>query len=246
LAQYDTPFRSSVSLAMSFISLISFICTFTVLYFIWRNELYRKRHTRIIMYLCISDLVQSFATLLSFLWATEVPDFGEPGCIVQGVILQIGDVASSIASAVICTYVFATVYADNWKWIKTPGIIFERVGASLIYGVSILFACIGWMRYAATGVPFYTPVGFRSWCWINEAYPVDRMMLHYAWIFLICFYMFCLYILLGRYLHTHSKNAPNEREVKKKKKIDLQSDWISDCVFYCFCSYRIRSPCDCH
>jgi len=169
--------------------LLSMLGSSSILFFIIRAKLYKKLHTRVILYLCISDLFQGMEGASSFGWINTKPFDYEPWCTFQSLMFEYGDCASAIASAVIATLVFGNV--NSFKFIKcmgTPGPIFERISLAFIFGCPLLFVFCGFMRQVVTGDPFYTPVGFDSWCWISESFPVERMMLHYTWIFVVFFF----------------------------------------------------------
>jgi len=181
---FDTPFRSQVSVAIASVGLLSLMGSLTVISCMIFFKMYKKLHTRIVMYLCIADIFQSIASLSSFAWVNKVPQDSDGICIFQGVMYQIGNVASAIAAAFVGSFLFANIFSFDYKrWIATPGKKFEIISVGTIFGGSLLLMSIGWMRFATTNIPFYTPIGFRSWCWINESYPLERLMLHYTWIF---------------------------------------------------------------
>jgi len=104
--------------------------------------------------------------------------------------------------------------------------------------LSLLGVIIGWLRYASnTGVPFFAPIAFRSWCWISDKYALERIMLLHMWIIIVCFVLFGFYIHIiytvkqvtsGGAENKSSKAALKRANIVKKKK----NDWISNSLFY--------------
>eukprot|EP01124_Arcella_intermedia_P014007 TRINITY_DN20395_c0_g1_i1.p1 TRINITY_DN20395_c0_g1~~TRINITY_DN20395_c0_g1_i1.p1 ORF type:complete len:267 (-),score=40.81 TRINITY_DN20395_c0_g1_i1:131-931(-) len=154
-------------------------------------------NSRLVMYLSVADLIQSLASTASWMWIRKAPVIGTSGCTYQGFMFEYGNVASSFASAVIGTYVFCNIFSFDYPKLKiNKPKRFEIISVIFIFGLSLLFALIGFMRSTPNHI-FYAPVGYGGWCWISEYYSIERFMIHYTWIFLICFYLFFIYLMIG-------------------------------------------------
>jgi hypothetical protein len=220
---YDTPFRSSVSTGIGILGLFSCLSDATIISLIFCFKLHRQLHTRLVIYLCMSDFLQGLAGVSSLGWIHRVPQIGDSLCTFQSLMFQVGDLASAIASAFIGVFIWSNVHSFTLPWLSSPGTKFEMTAVGGTFGIPILFAFIAWFRQLATGIPIYTPVGFHSWCWVSELYPVERLMLHYTWIFLVCLLLFFLYIYLIVTLrkNTFSNRRPSQAQKAARKKQNL-------------------------
>jgi len=194
----DPPdFRSAVSLSMGIIGLLSSTLSGCIICLIIGHNLYQKLHVRLLLQLCISDFIQGLAGASSLGWVKNEPSAINPSelCLFQSMMFQLGDLGSAISSLFIVFYVWATIHRVQYTCVAAPGKRFGYIALFCGCFFPILFSVIGWIRYRAIpDQPLYTAVGFRSWCWISESYPTERMMIHHTWIFLICFTLFILYI----------------------------------------------------
>jgi hypothetical protein len=204
-------------------------------------------HTRLVLYLCINDFIQGLAASSSLGYINHPPQFGDSLCLFQAIMFQIGDVGSAIASFYIGIYVWSNINYLSYPWIKTPGKIFERIVVVGVFGFSILLCIIGEIRAAVAGYPIYTPVGFKAWCWVNERYSLERLMIHYTWIILICFLLFVIYIHIMITLYRAGKldsfsGGSKEKDDKKKlaKKM-IGFPIVFFCAFIPLCCERVIS-----
>uniref|UniRef100_A0A6B2LC25 G-protein coupled receptors family 1 profile domain-containing protein n=1 Tax=Arcella intermedia TaxID=1963864 RepID=A0A6B2LC25_9EUKA len=179
-------------------------------------KFHRKKCKRLIFYLIIADLIQSIATSSSWMWMEQEAVAGI-ACTVQGFLLQFGDVSSAFASAVIGTCVFCQVLAFDYPILKIDNKLFEIVSVVITFGGSLLLALIGFIR-EKPNKPFYAPVGYGAWCWISDEYNLERLMLHYIWIFMICLYLFLTYFLVG-FVSCRSKQSVDPSNTAKRAQV---------------------------
>jgi len=188
-----------------------------------------------ILYLAIGDFIQGLATSGSLGLIDHVPQFGETLCIYQAVVFQIGNMTSAMASFYIGIFVWLYVHFLHLNWVPLPEKKFEIITVCSVFGLPIIFCVIGEIKALILDIPIYTPVGFRSWCWISEQYPIERLMLHYTWILLICFILFCLYIHIFITLSKDTNIASSGGEDKERieRKALAQSMLGFPIIFFC-------------
>jgi len=239
-------FRSSVSTGVGIIGLISTCSSFSIILLIIRLRLYKQIHTRLVLYLCMSDFIQGLAAVSSLGWINHVPLQTDTLCIYQAIMFQIGDLASSVASFYIGLYVWLNIHFLQFPWIQNPGRKFERIVVVSIVGVSVSFCVIGQIKSSVIGIQIYDPVGFKAWCWIGDAFALERIVLHYLWIMVICFILFVLYInitiTLNRTTLIDDSEFSNEEEKSKRKKLALKMigfPIIFFCAFVPLCMDRV-------
>jgi len=238
-------FRYEVAAGMGSIGLISTVASFIIICLIVKFKLYRQLHTRLVLYLCISDFLQGLAGVSSLGWIHRPPQFGESLCIFQAVMFQIGDIGSAAASFFICLYVWANINFLTYPWIKTPGKIFERITVVTVFSSAVGLCIIGEIRGAVAGFPIYTPVGFKAWCWIHERYSLERLMIHYTWIILICFLLFVIYIhIMITLCRSGADSLSGKSEHDKKKRLAKKMigfPIVYFCAFIPLCCERVIS-----
>jgi hypothetical protein len=204
-------------------------------------KIYEKMHVRLVLYLCIADFLHGVGASLSLGFVNHVPQTGEGLCTMQAILTQVGDVTSGFMSLFIGFFVWANVHGFNYSWVENPGKKFEIIALIFSWGISIFFIVIGWIRYSVTGFQFFTPVGFRSWCWISEIYPTERITLLWVWIFTINITLFILYIhimktLYRKKIYDLKKTEENYKKQKKLAKIMIGFPVV---FFFCICTIRI-------
>jgi len=163
------------------------------------------------------------------------PVTGEGGCNFQAIMFQTGNVASAIASFYIGVFVWSNIHFLHYSWMITPGVKFERLVVFSVFGLSIIFCIIGELRSLAIKMPIYVPIGFKSWCWISEKFPLERLMIHYTWIFLICFCLFVFYFHIMITLNTSNPDAESmssKGDSGKKRRLALKMIGFP-IVFFC-------------
>ncbi|KAK0124577.1 hypothetical protein ONS95_009526 [Cadophora gregata] len=80
-----------------------------------------------------------------------------------------------------------------------------------IAGAWIFVYTMGAVGPLLQGADFY--VRANAWCWINEAYSLERLWLHYFWIFVAMFLTIVIYLCIFIFLHT----APNSCAILKHR-----------------------------
>jgi len=230
-----TALQWQTATSLGIIGLFSMMGSLTIIALIFRLKLYKQMHTRLVLYLCCADLIQEMASVTSLAWISSPPHSGQSSCIFQSVMFQTGNVASAIASLWIGLYVWCNIHYLYYSWIVTPGKKFEIFAASSIFGVSALFTIIGELRSVVTGVAIYVPVGFQAWCWMSTAFAIERFMLHYTWIMIICAILFLLYFHIMITLNKNESEAASVGSDKdKKKKLALKMVGFPIIFFWAF------------
>jgi len=160
-----------------------------------------------VLYLCIGDFVQGIGAVFSLGFIRHIPEIGEGFCILQAILLQTGDIMSAMMSVFIGIFVWTNIHYMNYSWLSPPGKKFEYTAIILSWSTAVLLVIVGWIRYAVDGHDFYTPIGFRSYCWIHEHYANDRIGLLYGWLFLAVLLLFILY---AHVIYTLTRDIPVE------------------------------------
>jgi len=142
-------------------------------------------------------------------------------CVFQAFVYQLGDVASAFASFFIGIWVWTTIHQLHYSWLRLPGKKFEILTLLVVVGVPVLFIIIGWVKATITGIPFFGPTSLNAWCWISEAYPIERIMFEYAWMFLISFILFGLYIHIMKTLRETATES-GAADAKEKKNLAMK------------------------
>lgn len=140
-------------------------------------------------------------------------------CKTQGILIQVGDLGSAFSSLIICLnllliLVFRITPATRWLMVT---LFVEWI----IVGI---FASIGPLsRLGKDGVPFcaFSTISLRtspvradttwtppdgpsgSWCWVNSAYQLERLLVHYLWVFIVAFFDLVFYSIIAFYLRYH-------------------------------------------
>eukprot|EP01124_Arcella_intermedia_P006783 TRINITY_DN14089_c0_g1_i1.p1 TRINITY_DN14089_c0_g1~~TRINITY_DN14089_c0_g1_i1.p1 ORF type:complete len:308 (-),score=40.76 TRINITY_DN14089_c0_g1_i1:17-940(-) len=213
-------FRSGVTTGLAIIGLCSLVGSLMMTFLIVHKKLYTKLRTRLVLYLSLSDFSQSLASVAGFAYISQAPTVS-PNCTFQAVMFVYGCNAAGFASAIIATFVLVTMTGLGKRTVGRPGKKFEICSVILIFFVPAVFVFIGFMRGYSTGLNFYVPVGFASWCWISISFPIERMMLEFTWLILISLYMFISYMYVGTILFQTRKFPPSEELAKKRKKLVL-------------------------
>jgi len=223
-------------LAVGFIGVCSTLGTSFIIFIILYYKMYRQLNTRLVLYLCSGDLVQALGGACSLGMIYHAPQIPDSLCVAQAVLYQMGDIVSAGMSLYIAFYVWANIHFMSYSWITSPGKKFEYIAVISSWGTSILFIVIGWIRYGETGVPFYTPVGWNSWCWISDQYPAERLGMLYALLFIECLVLFCLYIHI---IIALSKTKPDDSSFtdqndKKKRRVAQKMIGFPVAFFFAF------------
>jgi len=130
-------------------------------------------------------------------------------------------------------YLFGQIFITHYKWVKIPGPKFERIAVILTWGCTTAFMIMGWAIYYITKVPYYTPVGFNSWCWVSESYPIERITFTYGWLILFSIVLFFLYFHIIITLR-HKKSPILTRNEMKIQKIVMKLIGFPVIYFFVF------------
>ncbi|MBW0497289.1 hypothetical protein O181_037004 [Austropuccinia psidii MF-1] len=162
------------------------------------------------MNLVFADFIQAFGFGMNYVWVsrTDVKCHDQNCaslCTMQGLLIQLGDVASAFSNLMIAiqTFVILTFswHLPNWITWASLALIWVPV---LVLGLAPPTIKGNW-----TGdQPFYTWSG--DWCWINQQFQPLRLFLHYLWIFISAFASIALYghLFLRLQIHFRRSHAP--------------------------------------
>ncbi|KAK2755584.1 hypothetical protein FQN54_006524 [Arachnomyces sp. PD_36] len=195
-------------------SLLGFL-TFRLIF--WRR--YYKRYMGynqyiILIYnLLLADFQQAIGFFLSIVWvAKDSIHAPSATCFIQGWTLQIGDPASGMFVLTIAVHTFFMVFMGKR--------ISHRMFVGCLVASWAFMALLVIIPTAKHGVTTYVPAG--AWCWMSDKYPVERLWLHYFWIFLSEFGTVVLYIVmfykLRQRLATSAALSPNQTESLRRLK----------------------------
>lgn len=161
------------------------------------------------MNLVFADFIQALGFGMNYVWIKQpnvscVAHECATMCTFQGVLIQLGDLASAYSNLMIAiqTYVILIFswHLPLWSaWVSIPA-LWTIVGAFSFIPPTVNGTWSG-------SHPFYTWTG--AWCWINEDYGPLRLYLHYFWIFVAAFASIALYghIFFSLRLHLRSSRA---------------------------------------
>ncbi|EPQ65674.1 Bgt-3780 [Blumeria graminis f. sp. tritici] len=200
-------------IALGTCGLISLLCTVSFfLFFTYRmiyweqissNSAARIQVFLLIYNLFIADIIQASSFVTSFWWISQNKLIG-PNlvCDIQGLLIQIGDVASGLWALAIAIHTFVNIVGQKTVSHRT----FITLVASLWVFIIIL-AGIGPIRIRSG---FFVPAG--AWCWVNSKHDAERIYLHYLWIFISQLGSVGLYTFIFFYLRLRiNANSPIPR-----------------------------------
>ncbi|KAG9080058.1 hypothetical protein FRC06_007127, partial [Ceratobasidium sp. 370] len=145
----------------------------------WR--LFRGNMDILMLNLICADLCMSIGSSLSLYWAYKHKVYIGPMCTVQGTIQTIGEGAVFIATVLIAVYTFLVIYLSRGPGYK-PWYCLGVVTAMWIW--VILWAVIPIRAHAGMEPDehgeksYYVPTPW--WCWINERYKSNRIVIEYV------------------------------------------------------------------
>ncbi|KZP09505.1 hypothetical protein FIBSPDRAFT_679383, partial [Athelia psychrophila] len=185
-------------------ALISFLAVTGVFCLIirnaFRNKCLIKRPADIYMIsLFTFDLIMAVGHVLDLRWVHDgnIPMGGY--CTAQGIIQQIGETGSALATLAIAIY---SVFAVLWGKLSR-----NFVAAYLVVGITWIFVAM----LVSIGVPRYgrnyeTPDGF--WCWIGKKHSIDRYLGEYVWMWAAMLVSFLAYTPLFFWARGNLRIAP--------------------------------------
>ena len=176
--------------------LASFLSTLTLFSFLayrfltWRTH-YRtfigyNQYIVLFLNLVFADLLQATAFLISFYWIAKSAILAPtPACTAQGFLLHFGDVASAFFVLSIAIHTCTTA----------------AVGKRIAYGVFATGIGIVWLfaffltilGVALHGNTYFVRAG--AWCWVSSSYELERLALHYIWLFIAEFGLVVIYLI---------------------------------------------------
>ncbi|KAJ3552032.1 hypothetical protein NM688_g4374 [Phlebia brevispora] len=135
----------------------------------------------------VSELIQAIGGIINVRWILNARVIEGSVCTTQGVLKQCGDVGVALASLAIAVHTFCALV---FRWIppqssRIPFIVLAGIWIFLVLLVSL---SLGTHKHD----DYYGNTEF--WCWITSAYPVQRIVLEYMWLWITCFLNFILYI----------------------------------------------------
>ncbi|CZR54549.1 uncharacterized protein PAC_04433 [Phialocephala subalpina] len=194
--------------AVSTFGLLSFFCSTSLFaYLTWRLVTWRlksgannppNQFLLLIYNLLLADIQQACAFLLNIsALRNNAILVGTPTCWAQGWFVSTGDLASSVFICAIAVHTFLGVVKDY----RLPSGAFYCCIAAAWTFVYVM-AAIGPILH---GKDFY--VRASAWCWINAAFSIERLWLHYFWIFVAMFSTILIYTFIFLFLRTSARHS---------------------------------------
>lgn len=137
----------------------------------------RTQAGQLFLNLLVADFIQGFGFGLSWVWYARGSIMEPSGaCVIQGLAIEAGDVASAIFSLAIAIHT-AIFLAFTWK----PPAIALSLCCVGVWVFVIFLTAIGPLaiQKQQTGA-FYGAAG--NWCWIAKNYDPERLWLHYLFV----------------------------------------------------------------
>lgn len=146
----------------------------------------RKQSQYLILFinLLIADAIQAASFIFSAWWRHEGSILAPTSpCTAQGWLLNLGDIASGFFVLLIAVFTFHSTVNSS------------RVGAKTFLGIVISTWVLCWVLTALGpilhGEEYFVRAGV--WCWAASKFEVERLVLHYLWIFFCQFMTFVIY-----------------------------------------------------
>ncbi|KAA1098272.1 hypothetical protein PGT21_032269 [Puccinia graminis f. sp. tritici] len=164
------------------------------------------------MNLVLADFIQALGFGMNYFWVANIncrSPSCQTTCTIQGVLIQIGDVASAFSNLMIAiqTFVILTFswHLPNWITWASLALIWIPV---FVLGLAAPTLMGNW----SGPDPFYTWSG--DWCWISAHFSPLRLFLHYLWIFISAFASIALYGHLFLRLQIHFRHSKAHHGLK--------------------------------
>ncbi|KAG9287578.1 hypothetical protein G9A89_019639 [Geosiphon pyriformis] len=169
-------------------STISNIAVTIMLIWIATHSSSNKTVGRLVLNLLASDWLQSLGFMMSYTWLIKGGIQQNKYCEIQGILIQIGDVASGFWATCICLHTYTmVVHSHEPKW-------YLELSMAFIWPCNILLALSGYL-FQKPKKPFYASAD-GAWCWISPNYPDHRIVLHYGIILILATVMILLYAMM--------------------------------------------------
>lgn len=194
--------------------LLSLLSTFSLFLFFthrminWRrfsaHSLARTQVFVLIYNLFIADILQASSFVISFWWVSKNKLVGPNMiCDTQGLLIQIGDVASGLWALAIALHTFFNIVGQKNIAHRT----FVTL-VLLLWSFILILAAIGPIRGSED---FFVPAG--AWCWVNNHNHTERLYFHYLWIFASELGSVALYTFMFYYLRIRIKTSMPQKIV---------------------------------
>ncbi|KAF1983828.1 hypothetical protein K402DRAFT_423422 [Aulographum hederae CBS 113979] len=174
-----------------------------------------EQYSVLVANLLIVDLFQAASFTVSWHWIRlDKIVHGSTACYVQAGFLQMGDVASAFFVLAISVHTWMTILKDHKVGHKTFW--------GIIAGIWIVSICLTAIPPIVEGPDFFVPTA--AWCWIEPKKKLERLLLHYLWVFIVEFgtavvYIWITAVIYIRYLRGNTDHA--ELTHKRLQKIAL-------------------------
>ncbi|KIM75979.1 hypothetical protein PILCRDRAFT_826830 [Piloderma croceum F 1598] len=141
--------------------------------------------------LFLFDLVAAIGKTIFVKWLHEGKVYTGGFCTAQGVLMQLGDAGSALATLAIAIHTFVVVM---WGLYRRPYFIaYTAVGITWLF--LAIFIAVHVTAHNRGASLFYTPVGY--WCFIGNNHNIERYTGQYVWILLTMFVSLITYTLLS-------------------------------------------------
>ncbi|EKD12685.1 uncharacterized protein L3040_005269 [Drepanopeziza brunnea f. sp. 'multigermtubi'] len=192
-------------IAMGIFGVLSTVSTFSLMAIITHRMIYWRRYFDqpiatnqifvLIYNLLLADFQQALSFVISFHWLAQnkLVD-SSPACFAQGWLVQIGDVASGLWVLAIAVHTFINIVGRRAVKYRT-----FVIAVVLVWMFSLFLTVIGPVK---SKDEFFVPAG--AWCWMNETHRMERLYLHYIWIFISQLGSFVIYISIFFFLLRNS------------------------------------------
>ncbi|GME27887.1 putative integral membrane protein [Neofusicoccum parvum] len=208
-------------------ALLSVVATLTLLGWItyrlvsWRKH-YRSyvgynQYVLLIYNLLLADLQQSLSFLISFHWIAEGKMLApSSACFGQAWLVQIGDISSGL-------FVFAIALHTFFSVVKGRQLPFRTflICTIVIWCIALFLTIMG---PALHGREYFTAAG--AWCWASEKYKIERLWLHYMWIFIIEFGTVIVYALIFIYLRKQLATIMTASQSRTQTKVSQAARYM--------------------
>lgn len=193
---------------LSLLSTVSFFLILTYRMIFWRryseHPLARTQVFMLIYNLFIADIFQALSFIISFWWVSKDKLVGpNMACNTQGLLIQIGDVASGLWALAVAVHTFLNIVAQKTVTHRT----FVTL-VVLLWSFIMILATLGPLR---GGKDFFVPAG--AWCWVNKHNHSERLYLHYMWIFTSELGSVALYTYMFFHLRFRIKTGTSRKSV---------------------------------
>ncbi|KAI1003361.1 hypothetical protein K3495_g4846 [Podosphaera aphanis] len=185
---------------VSLLSTTTFFLIFTYRMIHWRRfspyPITRNQVFLLVYNLFIADMIQASGFVISFWWISQNNLTGpNKKCEFQGLLVQVGDVASGLWSLAIAIHTFINLVLK--KSVSHSKLVTFVI---FLWIFIVMLAAIGPIRSQGN---FFTPTD--AWCWVGLEHSAERLYLHYLWIFISELGSVTLYTFTFIYLRFHIK-----------------------------------------